>query len=122
MNYQSEETSLIQQLENLLAELNESTYVSREGRLKFSEEIEILTKRLNEGEISQEEGENSLMQLSKKVAQDEITFLSSRIKQLNPSSPRLEALRTLENDLHTETISATQARKKLQELMNGSPS
>lgn len=118
MNPQQLLIPLIQQLELLTQTMNESPYISREERLGISKEISTLSHQLHEGEISLSQGEQTLTHLNKRAAADEITNLSSKIRQLNPSSPRLENLRVLERELHAGEISPEQARKRLQDLMN----
>lgn len=108
---------LIEQLESLALLVQDSPYVSREGRIAISKEITALSHRLKEGELSYTEGEKGLLLLNKKAASDEIATLTSKIRHLNPTSPRLENLRTLSTQLSSEEISPDQARKKIQELM-----
>ena len=117
MNVQQLLLPLIEQLEVLSHAVNESPYISREGRLSISKELEALSHQLKEGDISFVQGEKALTHLNKKAAADEVTTLSSKIRQLNPSSPRLENLRTLGAQLQTDELSPEQARKRLQDLM-----
>jgi hypothetical protein len=109
---------LIQQLELLAQVINESPYISREGRLELAKEITALKHQLKEGEIEFPSGEQSVSKLNKKAAADEISTLSSKIRHLNPSSPRLENLRSLGTELQQDEISPEQARRRLQELMH----
>ena len=120
MNPQELLTPLMRQLEDLTQVVHESPYITRDTRLGIEREITALTGQLQEGEILYPEGEKSLIHLNKRVAIDEISNLSSKIRQLNPTSPRLEILHSLENELHSDKISAEQARKKIQELMGTS--
>jgi len=117
MNVQQLLLPLIEQLDALAHTVNESPYISREGRLAISKEIDALSHRLREGELSYVQGESSLENLNKKAATDEVMSLASKIRQLNPTSPRLEILRNITEQLYSKEISPVQARKKLQELM-----
>lgn len=118
MNIQHLLQPLIGQLESLAQMINESPYISREGRLAIAKEISEISHRLKEEEISFTEGEKNLISLNKKAAADEIATLASKIRQLNPTSPRIEFLRSLGNQLSSEEVSPEQARAKIQELMH----
>jgi hypothetical protein len=109
---------LIEQLETLSHRINESPYISREGRLAISKDLNFLSLQLKEGEISYVQGETALLTLEKTAAADEISTLATKIRQLNPSSPRLENLRVLGTQLQSKEISPEQARKKIQDLMS----
>lgn len=117
MNPQQLLLTLIQQLELLTHSVNESPYISREERLFISKELDTLSHQLNEGEISFTQGEQTICQLNKRAAADEIVTLSSKIRQLNPASPRLENLRTLGQELQADAISPLEARQRIQTLM-----
>lgn len=117
MNAQKLLDPLFRQLDLLTQVLNESPYISREVRLGISKEITDLSTQLQEGEVSLPQGEETLNHLDKRAAVDEIVTLAAKIRQLNPSSPRLEYLGSLETELHADEISPEQARKRLQELM-----
>jgi len=107
----------IQQLELLTQVVNESPYISREQRLWIAKEINALSYQLHEGEIAFPQVEKKLSHLNKRAAVDEILSLSAKIQHLNPSSPRLENLRSLGRELQADEISPEQARKRLQSLM-----
>jgi hypothetical protein len=117
MNVQQLLLPLIGQLGNLAQMVNESPYISREGRIAITKEISALSNQLKEEQLSYAEGEKTLILLNKKAAADEIATLATKIRQLNPTSPRLEILRSLGNQLNSEEISPEQARAKIQELM-----
>ncbi len=108
---------MMQQIDLLIEVVNHSPYISRETRLGISREINTLSTQIEEGEISLPQGEEKILFLDKRAAVDEIVTLTVKIRHLNPSSPRLESLRSLEMELDSDTISPDQARRRLQELM-----
>lgn len=110
---------LIQQLDLLIQVLHESPYISREQRIGIEKEIKALSELLQEGEMTFPQGEKAVTALNKRAAVDEITSLLNKIYHLNPSSPRLETLRALEKKLKSEEISPEQARRSMQDLMQG---
>lgn len=118
MNPQQMLMPLIQQLDILTQVVTESPYISREGRLWISKEIDKLFLKLKEGEVSFVQGEKTLTDLNKQAAADEISTLLLKIRELNPSSPRVENLRSIKNALNADEISPEQARQRLQELMH----
>lgn len=110
--------SFEQQLNLFVRSINESPYISRDTRIRIIRKIDQIHLQLEEGGITFIQVEQVLLDLHAQAAADEIVTLSSKICYLNPRSPRLEHLRTLQHKLHTGEISASQARKKLQELMH----
>jgi len=117
MNPQDLQAPLVQQLELLSQVINESPYLSRDGRKGLEQEISDFSEKLKEGVITFPQGEKTLTELNKKAAADEIVSLMTKIGHLNPSSPRLEFLRDLSRSLSSEEISPEQARRGIQDLM-----
>lgn len=109
---------LIQQIELFTQLLQESPYISREERLAVSKEVDNLSVEILEGKVTLLQGQMQLTQLNKKVAADEIATLISKIRHLNPSSPRLSNLHVLGKELLTDQISPEQARKRLHDFMS----
>lgn len=119
MNPQDVLLNLEQQLEILNQIIHQSPYLSRETRIGLEKEITEFFDRLKEGAINIPQGERIISDLDKKAAVDEIGSLLAKIGYLNPSSPRLEPLRNLSLRLREGEISPEQARKGIQELMQG---
>lgn len=112
-------TLLVQQLELLTQVVNESPYLSRDGRKGLERELSDFSEKLKEGMITFPQGEKSLSEINKKAAADEIVSLMTKIGHLNPSSPRLEFLRELARRLNEGEISPEQARREIMGLMQG---
>lgn len=119
MNPQDVQAPLAQQLELLTQVVNESPYLSHDGRKGLEQELSEFSERLKEGMITFPQGEKTLTELNKKAAADEISSLMTKIGHLNPSSPRLALLRDLLSRLTGGEISPEQARRSIQDLMRG---
>lgn len=119
MNPQDLQTPLLQQLELLAQVINESPYLSRDGRKGLEEEISDFSEKLKEGSIARPQGEQTLTELNKRAAADELISLMTKIANLNPSSPRLDYLRDLSRRLNDEEISPEEVRQGIQDLMQG---
>ncbi len=107
-----------QQVAQLSAVLDESHYLSREGLNWISREIHVLTDQFYEGTLSFPDVEKTLAQLNKKAASDEISTLLTKLKHVNPTSPRLDKLKRIAERLLIDEISPEQARQDLQNLMH----
>lgn len=110
---------LVEQLDFLKQVVNESPYISREERIAIEQALKDLASKLKDGEVLYPQVEKQLNFLNKQAATHEITNLTKKIRHLNPKSPRLEYLLSLEKQLRGDEISPEQARRSLQELMKG---
>jgi hypothetical protein len=108
---------LLGQLEALDEALKLSPYAPREERLVIENEITELTKALKEGDLSHKQGEEKYQLLAKRALLSEVSSVMSKLRQLNPTSPRVENLRALKQDIEAGAASFEQGKQKLQEIM-----